>query len=260
MIDAPTIDEPAYFDRLAEVEARHWWARGMWRLASYWLDEALRGRAGLRALDLGCGAGMTLVRLLQRAEIAEAVGLDPEPHALRWSRRRHDRPLILGDALRLPIASRSFDVLTCFDVVQHLPTGSMGRAAVEIRRVLRPGGAAVVRSNGRGLSGGGALRLAELTGPLEAAGLVVRRSTYANFLPAIAQEVAGRIRSWRGDPGRPHPGGGGLRIRLGSPLHDRLMGGVSAAEALATGRLGMRLPMGHSTMAWVDRPSEDVFA
>ena len=38
---ALTIDDPAYFDRLAEVEAAHWWSLGMWRLASHWLDAAL---------------------------------------------------------------------------------------------------------------------------------------------------------------------------------------------------------------------------
>src|SRR5262249_9724527 len=52
------IDDPAYFDRLADVEARHWWALGLWRLASYWLDAALAGRSGLRALDVGCGTGL----------------------------------------------------------------------------------------------------------------------------------------------------------------------------------------------------------
>ena len=43
-----TIDQPAYFDRLAEVEAAHWWSLGMWRLASHWLSAAIRGRRGLR--------------------------------------------------------------------------------------------------------------------------------------------------------------------------------------------------------------------
>ena len=33
-----TIDHPAYFDRLAEVEAAHWWSWGMWRIAAHFLN------------------------------------------------------------------------------------------------------------------------------------------------------------------------------------------------------------------------------
>ena len=155
------------------------------------------------------------------------------------------------------MGSSSVDVVLCNDVIQHLEPGSVGRACAEIRRVLRPGGVAILRANGRGWSGLGGLRLAELVGPLRGSGLSVKRATYANFLPSVAQEVGGRLRRWTGGSGRPHPGGGGLRIRARGPLHDRLMGGVSAAEAFAAGRVGVRLPMGHSTMAWVERPARD---
>ena len=47
-----TIDEPGYFERLARVEAGHWWSRAMWRLASDWLSRAIRGRR--RAGGAGC--------------------------------------------------------------------------------------------------------------------------------------------------------------------------------------------------------------
>lgn len=258
-----TIDEPGYFERLARVEARHWWSRAMWRLASGWLERAIRGRSGLAALDVGCGAGLSLVRLAGHREVARVVGLEPSPGALRLARRHRAFELVQGSVLALPFADGCFDVVTCFDVLQHLPDGGDRRAADEIARVLRPGGVAVVRSNSAGFgpgrgSGGPSYRLGELAGVLGDSGLRVRRASYANGLPALAQEVRGRLRFLAGARGRswrPHPSGGGLRVDVPSPRINRLMGGVAAFERRASAAIGVPLPFGHSTMVLADRPT-----
>jgi SAM-dependent methyltransferase len=243
----------AYFARLADVEATHWWSRGMWRLAAIWLDGVLNGRRGLRALDIGCGAGMTLARLVQRVEIDSVVGLEPSPLALARA-RRFGVDLARGSLLALPFAARSFDLVTCFDVLQHLPEASEARAASELGRVLRPGGIALIRANGRGWARGvgpglAPYRLDELAAFVAGAGLRVRRASYANCFPALAQEIRSR---WRGDRSG-HPAGGGLRIRVPSPWLNRVMGGVATIEAAVAGRLGVRLPFGHSTLILADR-------
>ena len=248
MTTALTLDDPRYFDRLARAESSHWWTLGMWRLAEHWLDRALRGRRGLRALDVGCGAGAQMARLAARAEIARVVGIDPSPAALR-----HAGPggVALGSAQALPFASESFDVVTCFDVMQHLLAGSDVKAASEIRRVLRPGGVALIRSNGRGLRPGASpdrhpYRLRELVRAMEAGGLCVEMSTYANCLPGVAAEVLARLSSRSSRLG--HPAGRGLRLDSPGRFRNRVMGRISAIEAFAAGRLGIRLPVGHSTM------------
>ena len=250
-----TIDQPAYFDRLAEVEAAHWWSLGMWRLASHWLSAALRGRRGLRALDVGCGTGLTARRLAQRPEIGQVVGLDPSPEALAHARRHRRLPLVRGSALELPFADGRFDVATCFDVLQHLPTRGDLRAASELRRVLRPGGLALIRANASGgdLADSG-YRLDALTRLLRASGFAVLRASYANCLPALAQEVRGRLAR----SGRAHPSGGGLQIRMPRPWINRLMRGISEAEAALVGRLDARLPFGHSTMVLAQCRNENI--
>jgi SAM-dependent methyltransferase len=260
MTTAPLcIDDPAYFDRLADVEARHWWALGMWRLASYWLDGALVGRSDVRVLDVGCGTGLTAARLSGRPEVGEVVGLDPSPEALALAAGRHDGRLVLGSALDLPFDPGRFDLVTCFDVLQHLPPGGDRQAVGELKRVLSPKGLALVRSNGRGWGGdGSAYRLADVVRLFQNAGFRIRRASYANGLPALAQEVRGRLARWT-RPGHDreaplsHPSGGGLRIRVPHPHVNRLMGKVSGAEAWLAGRIGVPLPFGHSTLVLAER-------
>ena len=261
-----TIDDPGYFERLARVERDHWWARSMWRIASGWLAPAIRGRRGLAALDVGCGAGLTLARLAERPEIGSVVGVEPSPDALRLARGRGPYPLARGSVLNLPFAPASFDVVTCFDVVQHLPDGTDRPALGEIRRVLRPGGVVVVRSNAAGrpgrTRGGSAYRLGELTEVVGSAGLRVERASYVNCLPALVQEARGRWSRWhnarRGGGERSawlaHPGGGGLRIDVPAPAVNAMMTRVARAEEWATVRLGRALPFGHGTMVLAMHP------
>jgi len=258
-----TIDEPGYFERLARVEAGHWWSRSMWRLASGWIEGATAGRTGLVALDVGCGAGLSLVRLAGLRPIARVVGLEPDPGALRLARRHRGFEVVEGSALDLPFPSASWDIITCFDVLQHLPERGDLRASAEIARVLRPGGLAVVRSNSAGFGpgrsrGGSAYRVGELAGVLAGPGLVVLRASYANGLPALAQEARGRLRRLAGPIGREwraHPSGGGLRIEVPAPRLNRLMGRVATLERWATAGLRVPLPFGHSTLAMARKPS-----
>jgi SAM-dependent methyltransferase len=256
------IDEPGYFERLARVEAGHWWSKAMWRLASEWLDRAIRGRQGLEAVDIGCGAGLSLIRLAGHREIARVVGLEPDEGAIRLARRHGGFELCQGSALELPFDNKCFDLAICFDVLQHLPDGGDQIAAREIGRILRPGGLAVVRSNSAGFghgrsSGGSAYRLQELIDIFSNTGLKIRRDSYANTLPALAQEIRGRLRFLAGRRGaswRAHPSGGGLRLDVPSPRVNRLMGAVSAFERRASGWLHCPLPFGHSTLILAEKP------
>ena len=236
-----TLDDPsAYFERLAEFEAAHWWSASLWRVAGHWLDWRLRDRVRLQAIDVGCGAGLTLSRLEARPEIAEALGVDPSPEALGYARRRGHR-VVEASALALPFEDESFDVATCLDVIQHLPPRGIPTAVVELARVLRPGGAAVVRTN----AGRDGIDLVRLCATFGAAGFRVVRASRVNLMGSLAQEVRGRLRPSRH---RAHPSGGGLPSTSRGGMSDRLMAVIGRAEAFAVGRLGWSLPFGHSAM------------
>jgi ubiquinone/menaquinone biosynthesis C-methylase UbiE len=241
MTDAVTLDDPAaYFERLAAFEASHWWSAATWRVAEHWLDATLAGRRSLDAIDVGSGAGLTLDRLAARGEIGRVVGIDPSPKALAHARRRGHR-VIEASASALPFADLSFDLSTCLDVIQHLEPGEVETAVRELARVLRPGGAAIVRTN----AGRGGVDQRSLRATFEASGMRVVRASRVNCLGSIAQEVRGRLRPSRH---RAHPSGGGLPAARSRGLAGQFMAAIGRAEALAVGRFGWRLPFGHSAM------------
>ncbi|HEY2155006.1 MAG TPA: class I SAM-dependent methyltransferase [Isosphaeraceae bacterium] len=236
-----TLDEPeVYFDRLAAFEATHWWSAATWRVAEHWLGARLRGRTGLEAIDVGCGAGLTLQRLAARGEIGQVIGIDPSPEALGHARRRGYR-VVEASATDLPFGAGSFDVATCLDVIQHLPQGDIASATRELARVLRPGGLAIVRTN----AGQGGVDLEQLRARFESHGLQVLHASRVNFVGSLAQEVRGRLRP---SMHRHHPRGGGLPRPHRRSATDPIMATLGRAEAFLVGGLGWALPFGHSAM------------
>ena len=100
---------------------------------------ARRGGQVGRLVDVGSGTGALLRAFTPLA--AEAVGVESDPVPLAISRERR-LDVREGRADRLPFEAESVDVLTAFDVLEHL-ADDIG-AAKEFLRVLRPGAAAVV--------------------------------------------------------------------------------------------------------------------
>ena len=94
---------------------------------------------GARLLDLGCAYGFLVVEALDAG--FDAVGVDASRFAIgeagAWARPAVGR-LLAAHAERLPFADASFDVITAFDVLEHVPRPELLLA--EAARVLRPGG------------------------------------------------------------------------------------------------------------------------
>jgi SAM-dependent methyltransferase len=103
----------------------------------------LDGRGG-RLLDLGYGSGVFLPELAARG--FRVIGADRHAKGamVRAMARGEgvDAALVTGDLLSLPFAAASVDVVCCLSVLEHVAT--LDAAFAEIRRVLRPGGTAVL--------------------------------------------------------------------------------------------------------------------
>ncbi|NHX36635.1 class I SAM-dependent methyltransferase [Halolamina sp. R1-12] len=99
------------------------------------LRESLPARP--RVLDLGCGAGAGPLQFLPAER---AVGLDFSSEQLRLARDRVEADLVAGELTALPFAADSFDAVTAFYSVIHLPIGAHADCYAEVARVLAPGG------------------------------------------------------------------------------------------------------------------------
>ncbi|HEV2912842.1 MAG TPA: class I SAM-dependent methyltransferase [Pyrinomonadaceae bacterium] len=170
-----------------EVEGAHWWFAGRRRIIASFVEGICRdmGRERPRILDVGCGTGANLELL---ARYGEAEGVDVSTDALSFCRERGLENVRQGAAELLPYEDGSFDLVTALDVVEHLDDDVAGLS--EMRRVLRPGGRALlfvpafmflwgvqddVSHHRRRYT------LTALRRAVEAAGFEVERATYANI-------------------------------------------------------------------------------
>jgi 2-polyprenyl-3-methyl-5-hydroxy-6-metoxy-1,4-benzoquinol methylase len=94
-------------------------------------------------LDIGCGFGWFELLALDRGA-SSVTGVEPSEEGLATARRYLDDERVAlrtASAIELPFDDGSFDTVVCWEVLEHLPLRSEGRAFREIFRVLRPGGA-----------------------------------------------------------------------------------------------------------------------
>ncbi len=125
---------------LRNAEDRHWFYAGKREIACHWLNH-LGGKKLLiqkdaRVLDIGCGSGI-LIRDFQ-AMVKWIGGVEVSSIALQNIRNEALGQIARASAIELPFADGSFDVVTCFDVIEHLENDAGGIR--EISRVLKNGG------------------------------------------------------------------------------------------------------------------------
>jgi ubiquinone/menaquinone biosynthesis C-methylase UbiE len=99
---------------------------------------------GRAALDVGCGGGWWLRTLLRwGARPDQLSGLDARTDALHAARAVHpDLRLVQGSAADLPFPDQAFDLVSQLTVFSSILAPDVRRrAAAEMLRVLRPGGA-----------------------------------------------------------------------------------------------------------------------
>lgn len=116
------------------VDEHHWWYRGRRRVIRAELDR-LPLPTGARVLDAGCGSGRTLQELVDYGDVS---GIELNTDAAALARDRALGDVQVGRLEELPWEDQTFDLITCLDVIEHVPDDTV--ALSELRRVCRAGG------------------------------------------------------------------------------------------------------------------------
>jgi demethylmenaquinone methyltransferase/2-methoxy-6-polyprenyl-1,4-benzoquinol methylase len=165
-----------------------------WRQAA---ARATRLAPGEVAVDVACGTGALTRQLEATAPGALVIGMDFSQEMLK---RAGQGRYVAGDALALPLAAASVDVVTIAFGLRNLP--EPGQGLLEFRRVLRPGGRLVV---------------CEFSQPV----VPVFREVYRRYLTRLMPVAARRLTSdpeayqYLARPAGPGPLAPGGRLRRG---------------------------------------------
>lgn len=205
------IVHPERFDPQREprklIDAEH-------RLRYLW---AAQVAAGKDVLDAGCGLAYG-THILTSAEASRVAGVDIDPEAIEEAQRRIPEladALQLGDIRDLRFDDDSFDLVVCFETIEHVEEPE--RALFEFRRVLRPGGLLLVSSPNPDVYPAGnehhvrEYRPAELAGALAEYFRNVDSYSQAAWLASGIEPTPGagedrrngnghRVRAWSTDP------------------------------------------------------------
>jgi SAM-dependent methyltransferase len=252
--------ESSLYDEYVRIEDTHWWFRGRRQIIATVLRPYLRPPA--RIIDIGSGGGAVAQALM---EFGSVTACDIDVRCAASVARRPGMTFAYGTAEAIPFADGSFDLVTAFDVLEHLDDDV--RALREMARVLSPAGLIAITvpayqwmwgrqdevSHHRRRYSGRSLRRA-----ITAAGLRPRRLTAFNSIlfpgiaaVRIARRLAQRI---KGAGQTPDPAGqrSDFSMTQPGPLND-LLAATFSAEAAALGVVD--LPIGVSFLAIAERPA-----
>jgi len=126
-------------------------------MASWGLDHANVPADG-EILDIGCGGGANLARLMDRSLRAKVTGIDYSTVSVEKSRKVNADAIIKGrckvlkaSVSSLPFTDATFTMATAFETVYFWP--DIVNSFAEVRRVLVPGGKFLIVNEDDGLSG-----------------------------------------------------------------------------------------------------------
>jgi SAM-dependent methyltransferase len=247
--ETPSPMEDAEYERMAEAESRSWWFKARRRILSDAVGR-LELPASPRIADLGCGTGGNLPMLAGHGYV---TGVEASPKAAGMARQSTGLAVVTAEAHATKLPDASFQLVTMFDVLEHLD--EEGPALAEVARLLVPGGAFLFTVPALMLLWSGhdealhhrrRYRRGQLRAVVAAAGLEVDWITYYNaslFPPVAAIRVARRL-----------VGGGKRSADVGemSGWTARLLEGLFAAERHVVGRVP--LPFGVSLIGVARKP------
>jgi len=123
------------------------------RIATWWHQQHRESRYGIAqlsralqfcsqggcVLDVGCGAGGRLIRLMQQHRLA-VTGIDVSAEMIKLAIEQHPDETFYVDDICSFESSESYNLIVAWDSIFHLPLGQQRPVVDKLCRLLKPGG------------------------------------------------------------------------------------------------------------------------
>ena len=122
-----------------------------------WALSSVQIKEDSQILDIGCGGGANIARLLQRVPKGVVQGIDYSSVSVAKSSKVNAKAIAEGrckvqeaSVVKLPFGESTFDLVTAFETIYFWP--DIEHCFGEVKRVLKPGGQFVIvnESDGSG--------------------------------------------------------------------------------------------------------------
>lgn len=130
---------PDYYDQGIKTNPLQF----IWHKRRFRVIKNLLPKAGTKVLDIGCHAGRFTEEIAKALPKAEIFGIDIDQAAIFYA--KHKRPKFHfqeADAESLPFSDKTFDLITCFEVLEHVRKPK--KILSEITRCLKDEGELIV--------------------------------------------------------------------------------------------------------------------
>ncbi len=128
--------ERVVYDRMAELDERHWWYRARRRILSDLIERRIKLPPEARILEIGCGTGHNVLMLKRFGEV-DAIEIDEAAREI--ARERLGKEVGAAPLPELTgVQDARYDLVAILDVLEHVDADR--QALVSIARKLKRGG------------------------------------------------------------------------------------------------------------------------
>ena len=106
-------------------------------------------------LDIGCGGGANVRKLLEKSPYGRVVGIDHSEISVEKSKKINKAgieskrcEILQGDVMKLPFRDKTFDVITAFETIYFWP--DISEAFKKIYKILKIGGTFMICNESNG--------------------------------------------------------------------------------------------------------------
>ena len=106
-------------------------------------------------LDIGCGGGANVRKLLEKSPYGRVVGIDHSEISVEKSKKINKAgieskrcEILQGDVMKLPFRDKTFDVITAFETIYFWP--DISEAFKKVYKILKIGGTFMICNESNG--------------------------------------------------------------------------------------------------------------